>query len=243
VAASDSLEALVRRMPQKYRRVFTDVLGKLPEGVRTPELVRIALDANEADDMRSRAIWLLGRLADGEPAVAVVALLGDPSVAEDLRHDVAQALQYCEDDRAVTALHAVLARDVVPLVRCSAANALGFNPSTRAAFDDLVGILLDTTDDPEVRGYAAEALGHTFQMAVTPAAVKEALRTSVLDPDDTVRYEAAWALGQVGRVQDIGLLERVLAAEQARALPNAKIVEQAAESIAQLATRRRPRRA
>jgi len=118
------------------------------------------------------------------------------------------------------------------------ASALGFHV-TQEATEQLTGILLDASDAADVRGHAAEALAHTFQMKVTPPGVRAALRASALDPDDTVRYEAVWALGTVGRVRDIPLLERVLAEENARPSPNQKIVDETIESLRCLAQRRR----
>jgi HEAT repeat protein len=208
--------------------------------VETPaDLVRLAGSTAQSEDARSSAVWMLGRIDDGDHAIHLTELLGDATAPDLVRWEVAQTLGFADDERAILALRAALAKEVPHEIRCSAANALGHNRANGSEIHELTEILLDTTDDPEMRGYAAEALAHTFQMSAVPPAVTKAVRRSVLDPADEVRYEAVWALGQIGRVKDITLLERVLATEQARETPNAEIVKEAKEAIRGLSQRRR----
>jgi HEAT repeat protein len=229
-----------RKIGRETARGLSDLIER---GVQSPgDLVRIAREGGETDDLRSTALWALARCESSEALAEVAEMLADEALPDDLRGEVAQALSFCRDDRAVAALRRALAKGVPVSVRGLSANALGFHQcfqGSRDGLDDLVQILLDPTDDPDVRGYAAEALAHTFQMSVVPPEVTKALRVTVLDSDETVRYEAVWALGQIGRVRDIPLLERVLAAEKARETPNAKIVKETEDALANLAERRR----
>jgi HEAT repeat protein len=214
---------------------------------RTPaELLRFARDRSETPELRWDAVHALA-VADPELLLELTGLIFDEDEPELVRSVVALSLEYADDPRAVAALRRGLAGGVPELIRCLCASALGFHPS-REATGDLVAILLDADEPSEVRGHAAEALAHTFQrqhyrQRPVPADVARAVRASVTDPDDVVRYEAVWALSQIGGVRDIALLERVLAAERARESPSVKIIEEALMAIDDLSTRRRPRRA
>lgn len=59
------------------------------------------------------------------------------------------------------------------------------------------------------------------------------------EPVDDLRRDAVFALGNVGRAKDIALLERVLAGENARATPSARIASETEDSIRRLSARRR----
>lgn len=211
---------------------------------RSPaELERIARARGEPDGQRWNAIWAL-TLGNADRVLPLAPLIADETEPDLVRGAVALGLEYVDDQRAAAVLRASLASDFPEYVRCMAASALGFHPSSADAIGDLVATLLDTAGASQVRGHAAEALGHWFQFhrAAVPAEVNKALRASVLDRDEIVRYEAVWALGRIGRVKDVALLERVLAAEEARETPKAEIVTEAKASIRDLSSRRRPRR-
>jgi hypothetical protein len=85
-----------------------------------------------------------------------------------------------------------------------------------------------------VRGYAAEAIGHLYGFPTEEFAPPDALRAvraSVLEDDDILRWDAVFALGMIGGRNDLVLLKRILAAELARETPNPRIVEVAEEMI------------
>ena len=65
-----------------------------------------------------------------------------------------------------------------------------------------------------------------------------AVRASVLEDDDVLRWDAVFALGVIGGRNDLVLLKRILASELARETPNARIVEETEEMIASMRARR-----
>jgi HEAT repeat protein len=206
------------------------------------DLVRIARARSESDDVRETAVWELASAAPGR-MLELSDIIFDETAPEMVRGVIALKLEYVEDERAVAVLRKGLARDLHELVRYLSASALGFHKSSKdAAVADLAAILLDTTDAPQVRGYAAEALAHTHQwhgIRPVPREVSRAIRATVDDPDDVVRSEAIWALAQIANVRDIALLERILAAERARASVDAWILADVEEAIRGLYSRRR----
>jgi HEAT repeat protein len=210
---------------------------------QTPdELLRIAQAGDEPDDIRERAVWDLARIAP-QRVLELSDLIFDETAPEMVRGEVALKLEYVEDPRVVTILRKGLARDLPEVVRYLSASALGFHPFTKdEAIADLVAILLDTSDAAEVRGHAAEALAHTFHwhgIRPVPREVARALRATVDDPDDVVRIEAIWALAQTAKVHDIPLLERLLAAEGARENAPGWLLDDVAEAIQYLYSRKR----
>jgi HEAT repeat protein len=248
MALGPPFDALVRRMATRgFRRQITAELAALAErDVRTPEgFARIALAHDEELELRLAAIWMLGRLERDAASVNAALMLLADAVTDatqhiDVRCAAADALAFWEDDRAVPALPAVVTPAADTELRCNALFALGMR-APGSFVDDLVALVRDDEDDPRVRGRAAEALGHLFQLRRVPRAVDEAIRTVVAHPDDELRWDAVFALGCVGRVRDIPLLERLLADELARAEASALVVSAAEDALEGLRARRRPR--
>jgi HEAT repeat protein len=247
MALGPPFDAIVRRMAGSFRSQVTAELAPLAErNVRTPEgFARLALARDEPEELRLAAIWILARLE--RDATSVNAALGliadavtDATQSIAIRCAAAEALAFWEDDRAVPALLAVLTPAAEEELRCNAAFALGMR-KPGPFVDDLVALLRDDEDVPRVRGRAVEALGHLFQLRPVPRAVDEAIRTVVAHPDEELRWDAVFALGCVGRVRDVPLLERLLAEERARDEPSALVVQAAEDALEHLRARRRPR--
>jgi HEAT repeat protein len=247
MALGPPFDAIVSRMPAGFRRRTTADLAPLAKrDVRTPEgFARFALAHDEEPASRLAAIWILGRLEQDAARVnAALGLLSD-AVTDATQHGevrcaAAEALAFWEDDRAVPALLAVITRAADTELRCNALFALGMR-APGPFVDDLVAVVRDDADDARVRGRAAEALGHLFQLRPVPRAVVDAIRTVVAHPDAELRWDAVFALGCVGRVRDIPLVERLLADEHAREEPSELVISAAEDALEGLRARRRPR--
>lgn len=157
-----------------------------------------------------------------QPSVDVERLLAQLN-ASDISERVQAARQFSEitEPRAIPQLIYLLA-DPCPLVRISAAYALGRNPDATAVdalirclddFNDYVRkgavwalgncrdqralepLLLTLRYDIEaVRLWSASALGQLGDTQAVPT-LRQSLRT---DPDPAVRANSAWALGKIG---------------------------------------------
>jgi HEAT repeat protein len=169
-------QALVRI--ERPREVARTGLQSLAEGLKSPD-AGVRLQALEqAQSPGPAAIpLLLEALRDTDLNVAMAAA------------KVLRAVGPREDTVALL-LQMLTGSD--PRGRVGATAALG---SIRPVLPAVVPALVQATTDanPQVRGFAADALGWTGQEAGVPALVK-----TLRDPDDGVRMVAAGALGRLG---------------------------------------------
>jgi HEAT repeat protein len=232
----DAFLAGVRVEPRETAPELQRVLDRARTRAR---LAEIALDRDESEEDRSRAVWAIGVLEDGDGLVQLLPIIRDASEPTSLRRDVIQATAHWENDDAVAVLRDTLATETDEELRCLAAWSLGFR-EPGAFVDDLVTTLEDRSQPSEVRGHAAEAIGHLYGTpgVFAPREALRAVRSSVLEDDDVLRWDAVFALGVLGGRNDLVLLKRILASELARETPNARIVEETEEMIASMRSRR-----
>jgi HEAT repeat protein len=102
-----------------------------------------------------------------------------------------------------------------PSGRAAAAYVLGFLGDAGAA-DALAARLVDVREDPEVRAYAAEALGHLLQLAPVLANVRTAVARGLRDPAPDVRFWSAFAAANLELRETRPLLERLAETDDAR---------------------------
>ncbi len=204
--------ALDDRTRRETRHAAIRGLGLLASGLEpgvAGTLLALASDSDPA--VRTTALITLGEMAardvteaDGSDdaraavaanlATALDAVLGSPRTAADLRFAGLAAGLFARSHersgeplvrRLVETLADARSRDAAaPL-----ALALGLTMSGRAT-DALRGIL-ETTGDPLVRGYAAEALGLRGDLATA----RRLLHMATNEPDPLPRLQAALALG------------------------------------------------
>jgi len=156
---------------------------------------------------RASAADILGLLGDGEAVLPLCQALDDPDVL--VRCSAAEALGYLQDQTASAPLLLVLTnRQEVALVRRAAAQSLG-RLKAREAGRALADCLRNRNEHPLVRRAAAGSLGQ-----IPFAEATEALRLALNDPDPQVRWNAVWALGQVGDESDIPALRKRLTDEE-----------------------------
>lgn len=147
------------------------------------EALRTVLSDPEAP-VRQRAVWALGRRTPPEPATitAMTALLHDP--VDSVRAEASEALGRVGPSAvvAVPDLRRMAVSDPSSLVRrwaaWASARLTGVADETART---LVAILLNPSEEPEVRREAAEGLGH---LGVEKSEVLDALRLTAdsLDP-------------------------------------------------------------
>src|SRR6266851_2919957 len=186
------------------------------------------------DDNRcvcSIAARVLGNHGGSESYSLFVGMLKDARA--DFRETGALGLGELHDSRAITPLSDALSGDASPVVRMTAAWALG-EIEEKTAIDALTRALGDRA--PEVRRTAAWALGELDdKRAVRPlsgalndgvlevrlvavwalgeiedASAVPLLATATKDRDSRVRQQAAWALGEIEDAQGIASLKTLM---------------------------------
>jgi HEAT repeat protein len=165
------------------RRSAAFALGKLGSAAnaRLPDLVRIAQKDTDAK-VREAAAFAVGEICKGNRGAV-------------------------EGGTVVTAMKEVLAKDPAPLVKRSAAVALGnMGHDAASAQDALERALSDP--DPTVRQNAAWALGQVGAGGV------DALRKGVRDKDTQVVRDSAKALAQLGGKAHPALADLLIACER-----------------------------
>jgi HEAT repeat protein len=152
----------------------------------------------------------------------------------------AEALVGTPGRRVRKGLEELLASHEDPAIRARAAWVLGFHAQGSQAVPALLRTLRDREEDVDVRGHAAEALGHLADnLGDLEGEVLAALLHALRDPSAEVRFWAAFALGNLGDEAAIPALER-LAARDAESVPGWwSIRKEANDSIKQILLRKR----
>jgi HEAT repeat protein len=190
--------------------------SEIVEEARASTLADLHEALRTADDDRLRAgvCWLLGSIGDRRSTVSCLARVLASDSSTRVRLEAAQALGRLDGTLALRALAAASRQDPEEEVRKSALNALGFlRFDDRAAADVALEKLADVEDSAEVRGYAAEALGHLFVWGDGPEDVVTALRQALGDDAAILRLDAAFALGNAGSLEIVADLERLARAD------------------------------
>jgi HEAT repeat protein len=198
------------------------------------DLNRALYDETETSHVREVAAWVLGRVGDRRDSTTLARSLGDlqPCV---VRRAVVQALGLLQSPAASDALIERLDEDRDHEVRAAAAASLGTLASRRGV-DALCRRLADPSEDDEVRGFSAEALGHVLAYGRRSAKPLEVLRTALSDPSPNVRFWSAFALGEAGDISDVARLQQ-LQADATEVFGGAIVADEARESIEQIRAR------
>jgi HEAT repeat protein len=211
-----------------------DVVADLQDagGASLTGLVRIATDHSSNVEIRSSAVWLLGRLKklgpfkNNEALHPLLTVLGDPN--ESLRRDAAQALGVLGDRRAAAKLIQAMLGDPNSIVRQLAAQSLGALGSPKA-IRALRGVLTDQSQDPSLRGATAEALGASFAFDSTPELI-----VRLRDRSPEVRFWSAYALGFMRAESALPELERLSSGDDAEVPGWWSVSKEAAWAIAEI---------
>jgi len=140
-----------------------------------------------------------------------------------MRSEAARSLGVLNSKKATSFLIKSLRKDTNAEVRMYAAHAFGLLHDERA-LEPLVETLSDTEENPKVRGMAAETLGSMCdERAILP------LIKALSDHSVEVRFWSAFALGELGAVQALPELERLLNVDN-ESLPGQGSIKQEASA-------------
>jgi hypothetical protein len=198
------------------------------------DLHRALYDQTETSLVREVAAWVLGRVGDRRDSTTLARSVGDlePSA---IRRAAVQALGLLPSPAAIDALISRLDEDPEQEVRSAAAAGLG-TLASRKGVDALCRRLADPSEDDEVRGFCAEALGHVLAYEPRSVEAVQVLRAALTDPSSSVRFWAAFALGEAGDISDVGRLQQ-LEADAVEVFGGATVADEARQSIEQIRAR------
>lgn len=192
--------------PSTAERMRSEIGLLLDTGINSFErLMAVATDAHANHELRSVACWLLGRIKNKRGAQALLSAFEDPK----LRWEAARSLGLLHCRKANRKLIHNIVCTADTDTRKASVYALGASREERA-LQPILRILSDETEESELRGYAAEALGLLGQSdAVVP------LISALRDESVNVRFWAAYALGQLRDKRAISELEALAATDDA----------------------------
>jgi len=174
-------------------------------------------------EIRSIACWFLSRLGDDHAVPALLKCLNDRS--SDLRCEATRAFGTMGIIGTVSILINTLKCDPSKDVRFHAIYALGLLADPKA-LEPIIETLIDTSEEPEVRGMAAETLS-VFSSHRTV----ETLIDCLSDPMVEVRYWSAFALGQLGAKQAIAALRHLASTDGSLMSDGSSIKDEATDAI------------
>ncbi|MBN1286345.1 MAG: HEAT repeat domain-containing protein [Anaerolineae bacterium] len=186
------------------------------------DLLGIAENKSLSLEIRQSACWLLLRLGEHRATSALLEIATDIHEEIEMRRYALYSVGQIGSRQAIKPLATLMNEDPSEEIRASATNALGWLSvklslssrflyrllSHRKIAEVLIEKLNDTTETPNVRGEAAEALANGCFTETVPSLIN-----ALGDPSAEVRFWSAFALGQVGSPAAIPALERLAADE------------------------------
>lgn len=203
-AFRDELQAKLQPMfeqgagtsPEVLTSMESDIELLLNAGVDSfDDLLTIVQDTTMDVEKRTVACWILGAFGEKRAARALSIALDDDDLG--VRWEAAKSLSMLGNKRYLRKVITVALKSKDIESRKAAVYALGWYGDERA-IEPLVNILTENSEDPELRGNAAEALAN---MGATSAVVP--LMAALRDASIEVRFWAAFALGEVGDLQTV----------------------------------------
>jgi HEAT repeat protein len=197
------LHEAINHLDPEYRSGAERQVEALREaGIQTyDDLLALVQDANASVDLRATACWVLADLDSKRAAPALLKAFHDKETV--LRWEAAKALSQLGSKRSVPPLIRTLLTAEDTEIRSAAAWTLGFIDDDRA-LEPLMETARSIGDDVDVRSHALEALGHLMNTGAVPALVP-----CLSDESASVRFWAAFALGNVGGDDVIPELQRL----------------------------------
>jgi HEAT repeat protein len=214
-------------VPAWVRRAFRSDLGSLRKrGIVTVSAMRSAIaDETLPARVRSSACEMIRLLGDKGAARLLLSTL-DKAASPELTWEIAKTLVAIGGKRVraglLRRLHHTFERDRAIVY------AMGLLGESRAV-PALIAKLSDTSNLPELRGEAAEALG-----SIGDCRALTALISATRDKAVEVRFWSTFALGRIGDKRATAALEAVRNGDKARLRGWGSLKHEAEEAIASL---------
>jgi len=228
IAFRDRLMKVVNQIePISRSAALADMNLMLESGIDSfAKLSGTAANQSLGTDMRLIACWFLSRMSDNRAVPSLVKCLNDKDPA--LRSEAARALGTLGDPRAVPQLIKLLKGDSSSDVRFYAIYGLGLLQSD-SAVAPILRVLENDSEDPGVRGIAAETLS-----VFGGEQVIESLINCLTDRQAEVRYWAAFSLGEMGARSALSGLRRLAETDQSSLSDGRSVHKEAAEAIGKI---------
>jgi HEAT repeat protein len=192
--------------PDFQESIQQDVNAVIEHGGTSFESAKALLESQETEvKIRTTCVSLLSRYDAERIAPTLISMLGS-EVDNPVRIRAILDLGIQQITDAVDPLLNLLRMDKDQQIRALSAYALGEIGDSSIA-DELIAIMVDNTENADVRGHIAESL---INLNVPDKAIPALV--SVLDDEDaTVRFWAIFALGEIGSWDEIPHLQKLIA--------------------------------
>lgn len=204
----DRLRLKIRRLSPELRPRAEASIEELERkcDLTVAALERLILDSHAEASSRSAAAWVSGLLREQTLIPALKKVLLERSPLE-LVWEAAKSLTTMATDGEI--FHHMLLESKDSEVRRVAVYALGILRDVTAV-ETLCNILLNPNEPPSLRGQAAETLG----CIGTEASVEPLLAATRAEPAE-VRFWSVFALGRIGDMRAIPVLQELAAHDHA----------------------------
>lgn len=226
-----ALQSLIDAVPTDLQdQVKHDIDSLLMAGARSfNTLLEIPQNQYISIDIRVTACWALGRLCDKRAVTVLLNVLNSQDVR--LCQEAAKSLGILKSKRAVKPLITALLNNTSIERRAAYAYALGLLHD-KSAIEPLLTVLNNKKEEPEVRGFAAEALARLGDYRVVNHLI-EGLKDSSVE----VRFWSVFALGKIGDQRALPELKRIASQDKAVLSGWWEISKEATEAIEQIRSR------
>jgi HEAT repeat protein len=226
---TSNLRAIAVAMPDGTRAELKQQIEAVERagGTTFQGLQRLLRDRNQSEDIRSSVSWILGRLERQEAVEDLLAASKGPSLP--VRRESILSLGPLGNSNAVPGLIEIARTNGHVEERALAVHALG-EIGGKEAHDELRRVLADMSEDANVRGTAAEQLGHIGGADEDVPLLIGALR----DPADEVRFWSAFALGELKDPRALLELRRVAQTDQSVLAGVGSVADEAKAAVEQI---------
>ena len=225
---SGRLRSAIAKLPEELRGpALRDLAGLEHHGVLDGEgLARLVAGASEPARLRAIGAWAMGLLQDPTFSPHLEDIIQRQDTSEALLWEATKAL--CKLGRGAAMFRRLLLEGHTAQVRKAAAYALGCFQD-QGATADLCRVLKSASEEPSVRGQAAEALGYLRDHSAFSSLLEAAS-----DPSPEVRFWTAFALGQLGDRRAEPVLDRLSQGDSAHVEGWGTVAEEAGRALEEL---------
>lgn len=189
------------------------------------QLLGTIVDVSLPIELRTAACWLISKIGDEDSLPKLMLAMGDKSPL--VRRQAIQALGELKfaSSYIVELMEQALNSDSNVEVRTASAYSLGLL-ADQESLAQLIRTLIDTNEDPIVRGMAAEALINFRNSSTIPSLI-----ASLSDEASEVCFWAAFALGQLSAKEALPELKRLAETDHTEGSDWYKVSQEATDAI------------